>query len=165
MKRILSPMALGLALGVQALPATAQDPAAAMSLRVSEEFGPYLVSPHSRPVYVMLTESTGGDRQPPLESCNASCRADWPPVRVEAAPQAADGVSAELLDTATWRGDTVLRYAGQPLFHFVRDAPGSAPAGQGIHSYGGFWTLVAPDGTPIQSDVIPDRAVDGPTGQ
>jgi hypothetical protein len=64
-----------------------------------------------------------------------------------------DPVLAEPLE---WQGDLVLVYDSRTMFYYFRDSPGAPPQGQEIHEWGGWWYLVRPDGTLIQSGVAPD---------
>ncbi|NDV49267.1 hypothetical protein [Salipiger sp. PrR003] len=165
MVRLDSILLLGLALSLFPLTGGADAPGPDVSISPGEGQGPYLVGADGRPFYVMLTRTKGGDDLAPLQSCGPGCRTEWPPVIVNAPPQADQGVMLELLDTVNWRGNRVLRYSEQPLFRYERDKPGETPRGQGIFGYGGFWALVSPDGTPITSDAIPERAGDSADGK
>jgi hypothetical protein len=42
------------------------------------------------------------------------------------------------------------------MFHYHRDEPGAEPQGQEIHEWGGWWYLVRPDGTPIETGIAPE---------
>mgnify|MGYP005988922365 CR=1 FL=1 len=138
-----------------ALPAQDSD-APTLTLAASDEFGPYIQGPDGRPVYAMLTELNTGDRQDPLQSCEVSCRDNWPVLMVDGDVTVGDGLDAGLADTLSWRGESVAQYADQPLFQFYRDQPGEEPQGQGIFSFGGYWALLTPDGETMRTDTMPE---------
>jgi predicted lipoprotein with Yx(FWY)xxD motif len=132
--------------------------AGAQTLSVSgnDEYGAYIVGPEGRPVYAFVTDERAGDGLPPLQSCKRRCRDDWPPVAVTQEPELGPEIDESLVDTVETDELRVLAYNGHPLFYFHKDAGEGEPQGQQIHTYGGWWYLVAPDGEPIQTGVLPD---------
>ncbi len=140
------------------LAAAANAQQTTLSIAESGEYGPYVVGPGGAPVYMFLTDAVGGDHLPPLESCDQKCREDWPVVTAEGGLAVTDPLKADLATTVDWNGQTVAIYNSEPLFRFARDEPGTEPEGHGIHSYGGWWYLVGPDGEALPSSTPP---VDG----
>ncbi|OWU68095.1 COG4315 family predicted lipoprotein [Marinibacterium profundimaris] len=142
--------------GLIASVGSADNGAATLSVGTSEEFGDYVVGPNGKPVYTFLTKRGASDGQDPLDSCNADCREEWPPLDAPGEVRASKELDAYLLGTTKDEdGEPVVSYAGQPLFSFYRDAAGDEPSGQGIYSFGGYWALLNPSGVPIRSDAIP----------
>lgn len=135
----------------------ADTDAVTLSVGSSEEFGDYIVGPEGQPVYAFLTNRGASDGQDPLDSCNADCREEWPPLVSQGEIRANEALDAYLVGTTEDEdGEPVVSYAGQPLFSFYRDEAGGAPGGQGIFSFGGYWALLNPSGVPIRSDTIPE---------
>ena len=132
---------------------------AALSIASSEEFGEYIVGPDGRPVYAFVTEGRAGDNLPALESCNKPCRERWPPVFVDSDLTVAEPLDPDLAAMLEDGGGKVAVYNSEPLFHFVMDEAGQEPVGQGIHSFGGWWYLISPDGEYIETGITPE--VDG----
>ncbi|ALG92358.1 MULTISPECIES: COG4315 family predicted lipoprotein [Actibacterium] len=136
----------------------AQDAGApTLTLAASEEFGPYVLGPDGRPVYAMLTELKIGDGQDALQSCEVTCRDNWPVLIVDGDVTVGDGLDAAMADTLDWRGRKVAQYGDQPLFQFYRDQPGEEPQGQGVFSFGGYWALLTPEGKTLRTDTMPEQ--------
>jgi hypothetical protein len=149
-------VALTLAL-VIASPAVGQD-GPMLSIAAKEEYGRYLVGPDERPVYAFVTEDVrGGSGITPIVACVERCLEAWPLVTIpEPDFQVAEGVDPFLAEPLEWEGNLVLVYNSRVLFHYFRDEPAGEPQGQEIHEYGGWWYLMRPDGTLIQSGIAPD---------
>ena len=145
-----------LALVALACPALAQTEPV-LGVAVSEEYGPYLVGREGRPVYAFVTDERGGDDITPRASCQERCLEDWPLVTVEdERVPISDDVSRFLVDTVDWQGENVVVYASNALFHYFRDEPGAEPRGQAVHTWGGWWYLVRPDGELIETGIAPE---------
>ena len=129
-----------------------------LSVAGSEDYGPYLVGPDGRPVYAFVTEDVrGGNEITPLLACQERCLEDWPLVTLPAEDfLVGRGVSPVLAEPLGWYGDLVLIYASRAMFHYHRDEPGEPPRGQEIHEWGGWWYLVRPDGTLIETGIAPE---------
>lgn len=136
-------------------PALAQD-ATMLELRPTEEYGPVLALSNGRPVYTFATDVPAGDGQTPLASCNEPCREIWPLVTTSGEPGVGEGLDPELLSTIEWEGQTVVQYASQPLFLYIRDEPGLEPQGQVISTFGGWWYLLDAAGNAIVTGIAPD---------
>lgn len=145
-----------LILAVAGLPAIAQEEPL-LNIAVSEDYGPYLVGREDRPVYAFVTDVRGGDDITPIVSCQDRCLEDWPLVTVEGETvPIGDGVSRFLVDTIDWKGENVVVYASNALFYYFRDEPGGEPRGQEVHTWGGWWYLVRPDGELIETGIAPE---------
>jgi predicted lipoprotein with Yx(FWY)xxD motif len=142
---------------------TAAQEAPALDVMVADDYGRYLVGPDGRPVYSFVTEDVrGGNEITPIVACQDRCLEDWPLVTLDAPDfLVAEGVDPVLAEPLEWEGDLVLVYDSRVMFYFHRDEPGEPPQGQEIHEWGGWWYLVRPDGTLIQSGVAPDPEPEG----
>lgn len=149
------PFAAAMLLFASAFAATA---APTLSTAVHEEYGVYITGPDGRPVYTFVTSERGGDDLAPLKSCDTPCRLRWPLVFSEDDVTVDDHLSSDLAGTAEDSEGKVVTYANQPLFYFYDDVPGGAPQGQGIHSFGGWWYLLTPDGAHIDTGITPEIA-------
>ena len=147
--------ATALTLIALAAPAAAQDDPI-LEVAVSDDYGEYIVA-RDRPVYAFVTTGVrGGDDITPLLSCTGRCLEDWPLVTSPADEvPISDEVSRYLVETIDWQGQNVVIYASNALFHYFRDEPGQEPLGQEVHTWGGWWYLVRPDGTLIVTGVGP----------
>ncbi len=149
LRRVITPALLAVMLPAGAFAQT-------LSVAESDEYGAHIVGPDGRPVYAFVTDVRAGDGLPPLESCNRRCRQDWPPVAITEEPELGPEIEEGLVDTVASEELRVLAYNGYPLFYFHKDAGADTPQGQQIHTYGGWWYLVAPDGEPIETGILPD---------
>lgn len=149
------------ALATAALPALAQaqaqDTSPILETAVHDEYGRYLTS-GGRPVYAFITTGVrAGDDQTPLVSCKQKCLDDWPLVTAPGNDvPIGDRVDPELVETLDWEGQNVVVYASRALFYYFRDEPGEGPQGQDVHTYGGWWYLVRPDGSVIVTGIGPE---------
>lgn len=151
-------IALAAALAVSLGHPLAAQEAPMLTIAETDENGRYLVGPDGRPVYAFVTEGVrGGNDIAPITACIERCLEDWPLVTLPAPDfTVAEGVDPVLAEPLEWEGDLVLVYDSRTMFYYVRDAPGEAPQGQGLHEWGGWWYLVRPDGALIQTGVAPD---------
>ncbi|MGC1165797.1 MAG: hypothetical protein WA862_06790 [Solirubrobacterales bacterium] len=78
--------------------------------------------------------------------CYGACARAWPPLLTKGKPQAGGGAKASLLGT-TKRSDGKLQvtYAGQPLYYYVDDSPGTILC-HDVEEFGGLWLVLGPDG-------------------
>ena len=120
------------------------------------DHGLYLVGPNGSPVYTFISlTGRGTDGLPPLESCNERCRTDWPVVTVTERPQGSDALDDTLFATAQDGDARVAVYNAWPLFYFAGEDGDATPDGHAIHTYGGWWALLSPEGEPIRTGVMP----------
>ena len=101
-----------------------------------------LVNSEGFAVYLFTNDSEG------VSACSAACAEAWPPVVVEGAPTAGDGVDTAKLGTIT-RDDGAVQvtYNGHPLYLFAADTAAGQTNGQGS---GGVWFLVDAAGEAIE---------------
>lgn len=144
------------AIGMAALTLSAAHAEPFLSIGISEDYGEHVVGPDGRPVYAFETELRGGDGLAPLESCLDPCRERWPPVFSGTDIAVGEGLDPELAGTIEDQAGRVAVYAGEPLFYFFEDQPGQEPVGQAIHSFGGWWYLMRPDGKFIDTGITPE---------
>jgi len=91
---------------------------------------------------IYLFDREGGTRP----RCYGECAEAWPPVLADGAPQARDGVRAELLGTVERRdGSVQVTYGGHPLYYYAHEGPGQVLC-HDIVEYGGTWLVVTPRG-------------------
>jgi predicted lipoprotein with Yx(FWY)xxD motif len=82
--------------------------------------------------------------------CYGECAAVWPPVLTKGQPRAGKGAKASKLGTTRRRdGKLQVTYAGQPLYYYVDDAPGTILC-QYVDEFGGLWLVVKPSGAPVR---------------
>ena len=85
----------------------------------------------------------------PKSECYGACAAAWPPVLTKGKPRAGKGVKASLLGTTKRKnGKLQVTYAGQPLYYYVDDSPGTILC-QNVDEFGGLWLVVKPNGAPV----------------
>jgi predicted lipoprotein with Yx(FWY)xxD motif len=78
--------------------------------------------------------------------CYGACAAVWPPVLTKGKPVAAKGVNQKLLGTVKRsNGKLQVTYAGQPLYYYVDDSPGTILC-HDVEEFGGLWLVVKPNG-------------------
>ena len=144
------------ALCTAAVAASGAAAAPFLSVASSEEYGEYIVGPDGRPVYAFVTEVSGGDDIPALESCHEPCRERWPPVFVDGDFTVAEPLNPDLAASLRDEAGDVAVYNSEPLFYFAMDRPGEEPEGQSIHSFGGWWYLMTPEGDYIEAGITPE---------
>ena len=85
----------------------------------------------------------------PKSECYGACAKAWPPVLTSGKPRAGKGVKASLLGTTKRKnGKLQVTYAGQPLYYYVDDSPGTILC-QNVDEFGGLWLVVKPNGAPV----------------
>jgi predicted lipoprotein with Yx(FWY)xxD motif len=78
--------------------------------------------------------------------CYGACAQVWPPVLTKGKPMAGSGVKQGLLGTTKRKnGKLQVTYAGQPLYYYVDDSPGTILC-HDVAEFGGLWLVVKPDG-------------------
>lgn len=109
------------------------------------ERGEILVDGNGRTVYVFSADVPGS-----ASACDDACLREWPVLDAPAA-HAGMGV-AEMLIATIERPDGTeqITYAEQPLYYFAGDERVGDTEGQGATSFGGVWTVLRPDGTPVR---------------
>jgi predicted lipoprotein with Yx(FWY)xxD motif len=103
--------------------------------------GKVLVGPAGRTLYDLTADSRN------RSSCNAFCRAVWPPLMTSGKPIAGAGVvAAKLGETAAHQ----VTYNGRPLYYFSFDSKAGQTQGENVHSFGGAWYLVNARGDSVK---------------
>jgi len=107
--------------------------------------GSYVTGPNNRAVYVMSIDESG---QP---SCFSNCSVSWPPVIVDTIPTNIDPTidRSKLGLTRRENGEYQLTFNRKPLYFATADRKPGDTWGHNAMSYGGRFSLVTPDGTPI----------------
>ncbi len=144
---------------------------ATVQVSQSDQYGEYLTDGEGRTLYLFEKEHEEGEDEgeqgeaeegeqggttqegvnPMAAECTGECLEAWPPLVTEGEPIAGEGVDASLLGTVTMEdGRTQVTYNGWPLYYFVRDENPGDINGQDIHSFGGEWYIVSPEGNPIE---------------
>ena len=132
---------------------------ARLNVLANDELGKYLADDFGRGLYVFVDPAhedalgTAADR--PTPPCDASCRAVWPPLLSDGAPDAVPAIPAGRLGTVKNEAGTQVTFDGWPLYRYARDLTRGDIAGEGIEppdrqAFGGAWYLVAPDGTLVK---------------
>ncbi|MEL6798440.1 MAG: hypothetical protein AAFO80_01075 [Pseudomonadota bacterium] len=138
-----------------ALPVTAQTKPTLGTER-HPEYGRYVTDANGRPVYVFVTDERGGDDITPIKSCKQRCQKDWPLVTVADDITVSDDLDPFLAAVLKWDGLLVGVYNSNALFYFANEDGDATPDGHGIHTYGGWWYLIDPDGEPIVTGILPE---------
>ena len=156
MKRFIGMLNLTALLLVGTL-AWAQD--VTVQVAQSEEYGAYLTDAQGRTLYLFVDEET--EEQGPEQmtegvrevaaDCDEECLKAWPAFTAETV-QAGEGINPELLYTTTVGDRTQVVYNGWPLYYFVRDEEPGQINGQDVHSFGGEWYIVSPEGTEVEDE-------------
>lgn len=125
-----------------------RTPQTALTIDVaqSDEFGEYLTDGQGRPLYMFTADKQGGAGSEPQIECTGQCLDAWPLAATAGAPRAQGGANPSLVGQTRHEGETVVTYAGWPLYYFARDDAAGAPKGNEIESFGGEWYLVTPEG-------------------
>ena len=124
----------------------AQSPAAGASVSLTTHKGPmgtYLTDSKGRSLYVFAAD-TGSS-----STCSGGCATEWPPLTGSSGTAAGSASSSMVGTTSRSDGSTQITYAGHPLYMFAGDANAGDTKGQGLDDFGGKWTLVDPQGSPI----------------
>jgi predicted lipoprotein with Yx(FWY)xxD motif len=107
---------------------------------VSSDYGRVIADGKGEAFYLFTKEDAG------KAECYGACARAWPPVLSEGRPQAGGGARQGLLGT-TKRSDGKLQvtYAGQPLYYYVDDSPGTTLC-HDVEEFGGRWLVIDPNG-------------------
>lgn len=109
---------------------------------VDSEFGTVVANGRGEALYLFDREQRG------KSECYGACAKAWPPVLTKGKPRAASGADASLLGTTKRRnGKLQVTYAGQPLYYYVGDSPGTILC-HDVDEFGGTWLVVQPSGEP-----------------
>ena len=86
--------------------------------------GKFMTDEHGRTVYIFSKDTSS------TSTCSGACASEWPPYKED--------------------GSQVV-FKGHPLYFFANDKAAGDMNGQGLDDFGGLWTAVAPDGSPLTS--------------
>lgn len=105
--------------------------------------GEVLVDADGMTLYVFEPDERGPS------TCVDACAANWPPLIVDDAPEAGEGVDPSMLGTVERDDGTMqVTYDGWPLYGWIADdAPGDV-TGQGVED---VWWVIAADGAIVTS--------------
>ena len=109
---------------------------------INSEFGRVIADGKGEAFYLFDKEKSG------KSECFGACARVWPPVLTRGKPRAGGGAKASLLGTTKRpNGKLQVTYAGQPLYYYVDDAPGTILC-HDVSEFGGLWLVVKPNGKP-----------------
>ncbi len=137
-------LALLLPLAATALTMGSGDSMSAQGVRVKvvdSDYGRVIADGKGEALYLFEKES---GKKP---QCYGSCAQVWPPVLTKGKPKAGRGLEASLGTTRRNNGKLQVTYAGQPLYYYVGDSPGSILC-HDVEEFGGLWLVVQPSGEP-----------------
>ena len=101
--------------------------------------GKVLTDADGMTLYLFTKDSDG------KSACAGPCATTWPPLTVDGAPTAGEGVDEDDLGTITRDdGSTQVTYYGHPLYTYGPDEKAGDVSGQNV---GGVWFAVKADGT------------------
>jgi predicted lipoprotein with Yx(FWY)xxD motif len=110
---------------------------------VGSQFGRVIADGKGEAYY--LFDKEDGKRS----ECYGECAAVWPPVLTKGKPRAGKGAKARLLGTTRRaNGGRQVTYAGQPLYYYVDDSPGTILC-HDVAEFGGLWLVVKPNGKAV----------------
>jgi predicted lipoprotein with Yx(FWY)xxD motif len=107
---------------------------------VDSQYGRVIANGRGEAFYLFDKEKTKKSQ------CYGACARAWPPVLTRGRPQAGSGAKQRLLGTTRRRnGKLQVTYAGQPLYYYVDDSPGTILC-HDVAEFGGLWLVVKPNG-------------------
>ena len=107
---------------------------------VGSDYGRVIADGRGEALYLFDKEDAG------RAECYGRCARAWPPVLTKGKPQGSGGVKQGLLGTTRRdNGGLQVTYAGQPLYYYVDDSPGTILC-QDVEEFGGTWLVVKPSG-------------------
>jgi predicted lipoprotein with Yx(FWY)xxD motif len=120
----------------------AMKPAGTKLKVVDSEYGAVVANGKGEALYLFDREKRG------RSECYGACAAAWPPVLTKGKPRAGAGADQSLFGTTKRRnGKLQVTYAGQPLYYYVGDSPGTILC-HDVDEFGGTWLVIKPDGSP-----------------
>ncbi len=107
---------------------------------VGSDYGRVIADGRGEALYLFDKEDAG------RAECYGPCAKAWPPVLTKGKPQGGGGAKQGLLGTTRRdNGGLQVTYAGQPLYYYVEDSPGTILC-QDVEEFGGTWLVVKPSG-------------------
>jgi len=118
----------------------AMKPAGTKLRTVESEYGRVVANGKGEALYLFDRERRG------RSECYGACAKAWPPVLTQGKPRAGAGTDPSLFGTVKRRnGKLQVTYAGQPLYYYVGDSPGTILC-HDVDEFGGTWLVVQPSG-------------------
>jgi len=109
---------------------------------VDSDYGVVVANGRGEALYLFDREQRG------RSECYGACAEAWPPVLTKGKPRGGAGTDPTLFGTTKRRnGKLQVTYAGQPLYYYVGDSPGTILC-HDVDEFGGTWLVVLPDGEP-----------------
>lgn len=119
-----------------------------LTLQVQKPYGQYVADADGRAVYMFTRDVRGRGKQKAESYCYGACAESWPPVLVADMPRIDPRLEKDLMASIRRKdGEVQLTYGGWPLYYWVEDRLTDRANGQNIYAHGGYWHLVAPDGS------------------
>lgn len=107
---------------------------------VNSQFGRVIADGKGEAFYLFDKEDSG------RSECYGKCAQVWPPVLTKGKPVAKGAAKQSLLGTTKRKnGKLQVTYAGQPLYYYVDDSPGTILC-HDVEEFGGLWLVVKPNG-------------------
>jgi predicted lipoprotein with Yx(FWY)xxD motif len=118
-----------------------------IAVRREAPYGEFLTDQQGRTLYLFTP-----DEEAEASTCYDACAAAWPPVLTQMQPEAAhpNVKGGELGTVRRADGTMQVTYNGWPLYYYAHDAQPGAVTGQDVHSFGGEWYLLSPEGEKIE---------------
>lgn len=134
---------------LDAAPADTAGAGARVAVEQQEPYGTYLTDADGRTLYLFTADTQGQS-----SACYDACAEAWPPLLAMGEPTAAaSAVDGGMLGTIERRdGSMQVTYNGWPLYYYREDQGAGEVTGQDIHSFGGEWYLVSPQGTQLEAE-------------
>lgn len=122
-----------------------------IKIEETEKFGAYLTDADGQALYLFTADKQGEGGTKAESNCYDACAKAWPPLLTKEKPSASSKrVQESLLGTIKRKdGATQVTYNGWPLYYFVKDKGKGEATGQDVHSFGGEWYLLQPQGTRV----------------
>jgi predicted lipoprotein with Yx(FWY)xxD motif len=119
-----------------------------IAVRREAPYGEFLTDQQGRALYLFTP-----DEEARASTCYEACAAAWPPVLTQMQPEAAhpEVKGGELGTVRRADGTLQVTYNGWPLYYYVQDAQPGQVTGQDVHSFGGEWYLLSPEGDKIEA--------------
>jgi predicted lipoprotein with Yx(FWY)xxD motif len=148
-----APTATGDAMATETIPASTGP---FVQVAESDEYGPVLVDGQCRTLYAFAQDVDG---EP---TCVDDCAVNWPPLFTpdESVPALADELDPSLFSVVQHPEGPMLKVGDWPLYYFAADAAPGDTNGQGV---GGFWWMVASDGTLLEEAAAPEGSAPADT--
>jgi predicted lipoprotein with Yx(FWY)xxD motif len=105
-------------------------------------YGKVLVGPNGHTLYVLTADRKN------VSKCNSLCRSFWPPLKTHGKPRAGTGINATKLGQTSSHQVT---YYGKPLYYYANDNSAGQTAGEGVHSFGGYWYVINAKGHDVMA--------------